>query len=159
MEEKLNKLKTIQAELSDLGQTAGLLGWDQQVNMPQGAAEARGNQMATLQGLIHKKSITPEIGQLIGELVDAAKDLDPAARQPGPRHDARDRDGAGELRLRRRGRHGGKDTRVASGVPRRVGDLRQLVPFRGQGQRLRVAPAAHLAPRGPGPLRPVAVRL
>jgi len=48
MEEKLNQLKTLQAEIVDLNQAAGLLGWDQQVNMPPGAAEARGNQLATL---------------------------------------------------------------------------------------------------------------
>jgi len=79
MEGKLNQLKTIQAELSDLSQVVGLLGWDQQVNMPPGAAEARGNQMATLQHLIHIKSITPEIGQLIEDLSEAAKDIDPAS--------------------------------------------------------------------------------
>jgi carboxypeptidase Taq len=77
MKEQLNQLKTLMAEISDLGQIAGLLGWDQQVNMPPGAAEARGNQMGTLQKLIHQKSITPEIGQLIEGLSAAAKDIDP----------------------------------------------------------------------------------
>ena len=42
MKEQLNQLKTLLAEISDLGQVAGLLGWDQQVYMPAGAAEARG---------------------------------------------------------------------------------------------------------------------
>ena len=77
MEAQLNQLKTILAEISDLDQVAGLLGWDQQVNLPPGAAEARGNQMATLQQLIHVKSIAPEIGQLIQELSAAAKKIDP----------------------------------------------------------------------------------
>ena len=77
MKEQLNQLKTLLAEISDLGQVAGLLGWDQQVNMPPGAAEARGNQMGTLQKLIHQKSITPSIGQLIDDLSTAVKDLDP----------------------------------------------------------------------------------
>jgi carboxypeptidase Taq len=77
MEEQLKQLKTILAEISDLAQVAGLLGWDQQVNMPQGAAEARGNQMGTMQKLIHQKSITPELGGLIEDLSTATKDLDP----------------------------------------------------------------------------------
>jgi len=77
MEEKMNQLKDILAEISDLGAAAALMGWDQQVNMPSGAAEARGNQLATLQTLIHQKSITPEVGQLITDLSEAAKDLDP----------------------------------------------------------------------------------
>ena len=45
--------------------------------MPPGAAEARGNQMGTIQKLIHQKSITPEIGQLIEDLSAAAKEIDP----------------------------------------------------------------------------------
>ena len=77
MKEQLNQLKILLAEISDLGQLAGLLGWDQQVNMPPGAAEARGNQLGTIQKLIHQKSITPEIGQLIEDLSAAAKEIDP----------------------------------------------------------------------------------
>ena len=53
------------------------LGWDQQVNMPPMGAEARGNQLATLQRLLHIKSTTPELGKLIEELTEAAKELDP----------------------------------------------------------------------------------
>lgn len=77
MEEKLNQLKTILGEISDLAAASALLGWDQQVNMPPEGAEARGNQLATLQKLIHQKSIMPEVGQLISDLTEAAKDLDP----------------------------------------------------------------------------------
>ena len=77
MEEKLNQLKTILAEISDLGAAASLLGWDQQVNMPAGGAEARGNQLATVQKLIHQKNITPQVEQLVEDLSEAAKDLDP----------------------------------------------------------------------------------
>jgi carboxypeptidase Taq len=36
MEDKLNQLKTILAEVSDLNNAAGLLGWDQQTYMPAG---------------------------------------------------------------------------------------------------------------------------
>ena len=77
MEEKLEKLKTILAELSDLGAASALMSWDQQVNMPPGGAEARGDQLSTLQKLIHQKGITPEVGQLIEDLSLAVEDLDP----------------------------------------------------------------------------------
>jgi len=77
MEEKLNQLKAILAEISDLNAASALMGWDQQVYMPQGGAGARGTQLATLQKLIHQKSISPEIGQLLEDLSAEIADLDP----------------------------------------------------------------------------------
>lgn len=77
MEEKLARLKEISAELADLSYAASVLGWDQQVNMPPMGAEARGNQLATLQHLIHTKFITPELGDLLEYLTQIAKDLHP----------------------------------------------------------------------------------
>ena len=55
MSEKLNELKEKLGEVSDLGSAAALLGWDQQVNMPTGGAEARGRHMATLGKVIQEK--------------------------------------------------------------------------------------------------------
>jgi carboxypeptidase Taq len=81
MEEKLNRLKEISAEVADLSNAASILSWDQQVNMPPMGAEARGNQLATLQQLIHTKAISPEFGKLIEELNQAAKDLDPDSEE------------------------------------------------------------------------------
>ena len=43
MNQKLEKFKKIMAEVTDLGRAEQLLGWDQQVNMPRGGAEDRGN--------------------------------------------------------------------------------------------------------------------
>ena len=77
MEEKLNQLKAILAEISDLNAASALMGWDQQVYMPQGGAGARGTQLATLQKLIHQKSISPEIGQLLEDLSAETANLDP----------------------------------------------------------------------------------
>ncbi|MEA3350164.1 MAG: hypothetical protein U9Q82_06060 [Chloroflexota bacterium] len=48
MENNLKKLKVILAEINDLQAAVAVLGWDQQVNMPPGGAEARGNQLATI---------------------------------------------------------------------------------------------------------------
>jgi carboxypeptidase Taq len=81
MEEKLNQLKEISAEIADLAYAASVLGWDQQVNMPPMGAEARGNQLSTLQRLMHGKSTTPELGALIEELTEAVKGLDPDSNE------------------------------------------------------------------------------
>ena len=48
MEKKLNEFKQIMAEVTDLGRAEAVLGWDQQVNMPRGGAEDRGNILETL---------------------------------------------------------------------------------------------------------------
>jgi len=77
MEEKLTQLKEISAEIADLAYAAAVLGWDQQVHMPPMGAEGRGNQLATLQKLIHQKSTTDELGKLIEELAELAQDFDP----------------------------------------------------------------------------------
>ncbi len=77
MDEKLNQLKAILAEISDLNAAGSLMGWDQQVYMPPGGADARGTQLATLQKLIHEKSTSPEIGQLLEDLSAETADLDP----------------------------------------------------------------------------------
>ena len=77
MEEKFARLNEISAEIADLSYAASVLGWDQQVNMPPGGADARGNQLATLQRLIHIKQTTPELGALLEDLKEKVKELDP----------------------------------------------------------------------------------
>ena len=57
MSDKLDQLKTVMGEVSDLNSTASLLGWDQQTYMPIGGGEARGQQLATLGKLAHKKAL------------------------------------------------------------------------------------------------------
>jgi len=56
-----------------LGQIAGLLHWDQQVNMPPKGIEARSEQLAMMQGMIHGRITDPKFVEALGEL-DAAKD-------------------------------------------------------------------------------------
>jgi len=51
--------------LSDLGSLAG---WDQNTQMPGGAAEVRGTQMAVLQGVLHDKWNSDTLGKLLAEL-------------------------------------------------------------------------------------------
>jgi carboxypeptidase Taq len=45
-----------------LGSVGGLLGWDEQVNLPPGAAAQRGEQMALLAELAHAEGTAPELG-------------------------------------------------------------------------------------------------
>jgi len=68
MSEKLERLKTLLAEVADLNYAAALLGWDQQTYMPPGGAEARGNQLATLSRFSHDKFVSDEIGTLLDDL-------------------------------------------------------------------------------------------
>ena len=56
--------------------TLGLLDWDQQTTMPEGSAEARGEQVATLQLIAHELLTHPRTGELLGTAVagEAAAD-------------------------------------------------------------------------------------
>ena len=68
MSEKLEQLKERLGEVADIGRAANVLGWDQQVNMPPGGNEARGQQLATLSKIAQEKFITDEVGSLIDDL-------------------------------------------------------------------------------------------
>jgi carboxypeptidase Taq len=76
MNEKLKLLKEKLAELSDLIYTAAVLDWDQQVNMPPGGAEERGNQLGTVARIIQEKATAPELGKLLDDLLPYANSLD-----------------------------------------------------------------------------------
>ncbi len=77
MQESLQQLKKILAEVSDLQNASRLLGWDQQTYMPPGGAEARGNQLGTLQSIAHKKFASDRVGQLLEDLDSYHEELDP----------------------------------------------------------------------------------
>jgi carboxypeptidase Taq len=77
MKDKFAQLKTLAAEIVDLGQAAAVLAWDQQTNMPPGGAEARANQLAYLGKLAQEKAISPEIGKLLEVLLPYADQIDP----------------------------------------------------------------------------------
>ncbi len=76
MQEKLDQLKLILGEIADLNHASSVLSWDQQVNMPPGGAEARGQALATLGTITHKKFTSPETGKLLDELKREAENLD-----------------------------------------------------------------------------------
>ena len=75
MEEKLDRLKKLLAEVSDLRATSALLEWDQLVCMPEYAAEDRGEQISTLEGIVHAKATSDELGVLLEDLAPLAKQL------------------------------------------------------------------------------------
>jgi carboxypeptidase Taq len=81
MSEKLEQLKERLGEVVDIDRAASILSWDQQVNMPPGGNEARGQQLATLSKIAQEKFISNEVGRLIDDLkqeLDGA-DTDDAA--------------------------------------------------------------------------------
>jgi carboxypeptidase Taq len=77
MDEKFGKLKELLAETADLSAASAVMGWDQLVNMPEGGAVDRGEQIATLESILHQKSTSDEIGQLLEDLIASTKDMDP----------------------------------------------------------------------------------
>jgi carboxypeptidase Taq len=76
MSEKLNQLKEILGEVSDLHHAASILEWDQNVSMPPGGSEARGQQLATLGKIAHEKATSDEVGKLLEDLKHEFTDSD-----------------------------------------------------------------------------------
>jgi carboxypeptidase Taq len=79
MEKRLNQLRAILTEVQDIGQATGILGWDQQVNMPPGGTEDRGEVLATLSRIAHDRFTADEVGKLLDELQPYADQLDAEA--------------------------------------------------------------------------------
>jgi carboxypeptidase Taq len=65
------------ATLESIGQ---LLGWDEQVNLPPGAAEQRAAQQALLAETMQAAGAAPRIGELLTQLETRAAELDAGAR-------------------------------------------------------------------------------
>jgi len=59
-------------EVNALNGVSGLLGWDEQTMMPDGAADLRAKQQAALAGVVYEKETAPELGQLLARLQAAA---------------------------------------------------------------------------------------
>ena len=76
MNEKYAKLTELIAEVQDLNHCGALIGWDQHVYMPPGAAEERGHMQATLAKVVHEKFVSDEIGSLLTDLKKELPNLD-----------------------------------------------------------------------------------
>jgi len=75
-QEKLNQLKMLLGEISDLAGVEALLGWDQQTYMPKAGAEERGSQLSTIAKINHEKMTSDKIGQLLEDLKSIESQLD-----------------------------------------------------------------------------------
>ncbi|MEP6970448.1 MAG: carboxypeptidase M32 [Betaproteobacteria bacterium] len=54
-------------ETGALAQIAGRLGWDQEVMMPRGAAEQRGEEMGVVEGMLHARRTDPRIADWLAQ--------------------------------------------------------------------------------------------
>lgn len=77
MQEILNQLKSILAEVYDLYNAAALLSWDQQTYMPPRGTLDRGFQIGTIEKIAHIKFTSDQVGELLDRLVPFQEQLDP----------------------------------------------------------------------------------
>jgi carboxypeptidase Taq len=68
MSDKLEQLRAILAEATDLNRAASVLEWDQDTYMPPGGVKPRSDQLSTLLRLAHVRFTTEEVGRLLSEL-------------------------------------------------------------------------------------------
>lgn len=76
MTKKLEQLKEQLARVSDLYHAAGVLAWDQEVNMPEEGIGPRSNQLATLSSMAHEIFTSDETGLLLEDAEVEVSDLD-----------------------------------------------------------------------------------
>ncbi|HZL99488.1 MAG TPA: hypothetical protein VFD43_04470 [Planctomycetota bacterium] len=69
------------AELRDLSVAQSLAGWDQEVMMPPGGAEARAHTLAALAGVVHAKTTDRALVRLVEALHRRRGRLPPAQRR------------------------------------------------------------------------------
>lgn len=75
--ESYRNLEERYRRLADLSGALSVLHWDRSTVMPDGGAEARTAQMATLNVIAHRMQTDPELGDLLGVAEDRAAALDP----------------------------------------------------------------------------------
>src|SRR5581483_6015064 len=72
-DERIAALLELIEKIDDLRSLSYLGEWDQNTQLPDGAGETRGNQMATLQGVMHDYQTNPRLGELLDELQERVK--------------------------------------------------------------------------------------
>jgi carboxypeptidase Taq len=77
MKQKMQKLRSILAEMADLKAAIAVLNWDQQTYMPSRGVEARGRQLGTLGKLEHDIGTSRKLGILLDNLRKNIDSLDP----------------------------------------------------------------------------------
>ena len=76
-EKAYDELIGIFRDASTLNSCAALLYWDERTYAPKGAAEGRSKQTALLSGIVHEKTTTPHIGELLSEIEGSVIVADP----------------------------------------------------------------------------------
>ncbi len=76
MVEQVETLKQHLAKIVDLNHAAGVLGWDQEVNMPEEGIGPRSNQLATLSSMAHELLTSNETAELLRTAEDAVAGMD-----------------------------------------------------------------------------------
>lgn len=66
--DSISKLKELSNEITNLGAAEGLLGWDQEVMMPEKGIEARKQQKSVLTGIRHDKITSDELSELLRDI-------------------------------------------------------------------------------------------
>ncbi|MGH7904760.1 MAG: carboxypeptidase M32, partial [Candidatus Dormibacteraceae bacterium] len=77
MDELLNELRDIHAEVADLYGAAAVLYWDKETYLPPGGLGSRVDQLGTLERLGHDRFTSPRVGELLDRLEGPAQSWDP----------------------------------------------------------------------------------
>ncbi len=77
MNSNFEKLLELLGGAMDVSYARALLEWDQETYMPEGAAEGRASQIATLSEIAHKKASSKSVGRLLDALAPQVASLDP----------------------------------------------------------------------------------
>ena len=72
-DERIAALLELVEKIDDLKSLNDLAEWDQNTLLPDGAGGTRGNQMATIQGVLHDYWTNPRLGHLLDELQERVK--------------------------------------------------------------------------------------
>ncbi len=72
----ISELLEIMHEIADLSALGALAEWDQNTEMPEGAVDVRGDQMATLQGVLHERWTSQRLNTLLKELSKGSTQAD-----------------------------------------------------------------------------------
>lgn len=67
-EQAMTELKQVFNEAALVASTAAILGWDERTYMPRKGSATRANQLAYLAGLMHDKSTSSRVGELLSEI-------------------------------------------------------------------------------------------
>ena len=88
-DERIAALLELVEKIADLKSLIDLGEWDQNTLLPDGAGHTRGNQMATIQGIMHDYSTNPRLGQLLDELQERVKGAEYSDADRGLVHQTR----------------------------------------------------------------------